>query len=58
MDNLKSDHSDNEMKAKYISNNWIVININNKVGNELNQIADSIKKILMIGDNVISVSQI
>ena len=58
MDNLKSDHSDNEMKANYISNNWIVININNKVGNELNQIVDNIKKISMIGDNVVSVSQI
>ena len=54
MNNLKSDPLDSKMKSNYISNNWIVININNKVGNELNQIVTNMKKISMIGDNVAS----
>ena len=57
-DSAKAEASESINKANYISNNWIVININNKGGNDLNHIVDNIKKISMMNDNVVSVSQI
>lgn len=57
-DSAKAEASESINKANYISNNWIVININNKGGNDLNHIVDNIKKISMMNDNVVSISQI